>query len=296
MKRKIIILVVLTVLVASTAGFASAESTGTKDVLAFEKSESTDASVTASILNIRQGPSIGYPVICKLEKGQSVRVIGKIGEWYAVYNTNDGCIGAVDGKYLMLNEAASQASLGNSGSTQKAAPAKETQSKEKPAKGTPAKETPSKTTPSKTTPSKSGSDKATAETTAVTDVSQDEQKLLDLVNKARKDAGVDTLAFDKNLVKVARLKAGDMAGNGYFSHQSPTYGSPFDMMRQFDNTFKTAGENIAGNKTVEGAFKAWMASSDHKKNILNDSFNITGIGVASSDTYGKILVQQFIGR
>lgn len=116
------------------------------------------------------------------------------------------------------------------------------------------------------------------------------------MNKARKDAGVEPLAFDKNLVKVARLKAEDMANNGYFSHQSPTYGSPFDMMRQFDNTFKTAGENIAGNKTIDGAFKAWMGSNDHKKNILNESFNLTGIGVASSDTYGKILVQQFIGR
>ena len=295
MKRKIIILVVLTLLVASTAGFASAESTGTKDVLAFEKSEFADASVTASILNIRQGPSVAYPVICKLEKGQSVRVIGKIGEWYAVYNLKDGCLGAVDGKYLMLDEAASQASINNSGSTQKATPSKTTPSKETPSKTTPSKTTPSKTTPSKTTPAKTTANQDT-EITTVVDVSQDEQKLFELVNKARKDAGTEPLAFDKDLEKVARLKADDMAGNGYFSHQSPTYGSPFDMMRQFDNTFKTAGENIAGNKTIEGAFKAWMGSSDHKKNILNNSFNLTGIGVASSDTYGKILVQQFIGR
>ena len=85
-----------------------------------------------------------------------------------------------------------------------------------------------------------------------------------------------------------------MIDNNYF-HQSP-YGSPSDMMRQHENTFKSAGENIAGNKTVEGAFKAWMSSDTHKKNILNSGFKVTGIGIVSSPTYGKILVQQFIGR
>lgn len=281
MKRKIIILTALTLLFVSTAGFVSAESTGAKTVLAFEKTEFTDASVTASILNIRQGPSVDYPVICKLEKGQAVKVIGKLGAWYAVYNLKDGCIGAVDGKYLALGDAALQTS---------AAGAKTSPSKEAPSKTTPTKSTEPNATPSKSTSGLS------METATVADVSQDEQTLLELVNKARKDAGVDPLALDENLLKTARLKANDMVANEYFSHQSPTYGSPFDMMKQFDSSFKTAGENIAGNKTVEGAFKAWMGSDSHKKNILNGSFGITGIGVASSNTYGKILVQQFIGR
>ncbi|HHY23587.1 MAG TPA: SCP-like extracellular protein, partial [Clostridiaceae bacterium] len=72
--------------------------------------------------------------------------------------------------------------------------------------------------------------------------------------------------------------------------------SPFDMMKQFGISFRTAGENIAGNRTVEGAFKAWMNSEGHRKNILNGNFNYTGIGIVESSTYGKILVQQFIGR
>lgn len=295
MKRKIIILAVLTLLFASTAGFVSAESTGTNTVLAFEKTEFTDASVTASVLNIRQGPSVSYPVICKLEKGQAVKVIGKLGAWYAVYNLKDGSIGAVDGKYLALGDTALQTTASAIGNAPKTTPSKETPSKETPSKETPSKEAPSKTTPKTTTPSKGASGQS-VEITAVSDVSKDEQALLDLVNKARKDAGVEPLAFDENLLKIARLKASDMVSNDYFSHQSPTYGSPFDMMRQFDNSFKTAGENIAGNKTVEGAFKAWMGSDVHKKNILNGSFAITGIGIVSSNTYGKILVQQFIGR
>ncbi len=128
------------------------------------------------------------------------------------------------------------------------------------------------------------------------DISEDEQELLNLVNKARADAGVKPLEFDKELMNVARLKAKDMVENNYFSHQSPTYGSPFDMMRQFGISFKTAGENIAGNQTVEGAFKLWMNSESHTKNILNSNFNYTGIGIVPSSTYGKVIVQQLIGR
>jgi uncharacterized protein YkwD len=67
-------------------------------------------------------------------------------------------------------------------------------------------------------------------------------------------------------------------------------------MRQFGISFKTAGENIAGNSTEEGATKAWMNSEGHRKNILNGNFNYTGIGIYQSPKYGKILVQMFIGR
>jgi uncharacterized protein YkwD len=68
------------------------------------------------------------------------------------------------------------------------------------------------------------------------------------------------------------------------------------MMRQYGLEFRAAGENIAGNESVEGAFKAWMSSDAHKKNILNKNFTHVGIGVSSSKTYGKIFVQQFIGK
>jgi uncharacterized YkwD family protein len=264
MKKKIVILLALSLLFTATASFAASGTQQTKAIVALEKVDIDDATVTASILNIRQGPSTSYPSICKLEKGQTVKIIGKLGDWYAVYNTKDGCIGAVDGKYLNTSEAVTV-----SASASKAA--------------------------SKTT-SAADKDEVAAAPTVPADVTDDELTLFNLVNKARKDAGVKELAFDKELLKIARLKATDMVDNKYFSHQSPTYGSPFDMMKQFDFTFKTAGENIAGNQSIDGAFKAWMSSETHKKNILNSSFNYTGIGITSSTTYGKILVQQFIGK
>ena len=76
--------------------------------------------------------------------------------------------------------------------------------------------------------------------------------------------------MDVELSRVARAKSEDMRDNGYFSHESPTYGSPFDMMRKFGIRFRTAGENIAaGYPTPEAAVKGWMNSSGHRANILS---------------------------
>jgi uncharacterized YkwD family protein len=275
MKRKIVILAALAVLLISTTCFAAASDSVVKTQLALEKMDYTAATVTADRLNVREGPSTGFPSICKLEKGQEVTVIGKIGDWYAIYNAGQGIIGAVDGRYIALGNSEQSVTVSNPDDV---------------ALGTAKNKTDDKTK-EKTTPAKGATPSAIN-----AGLSEDEQKLLELVNKARAEEGLEALSVDEKLMKVARTKAKDMIENGYFSHQSPTYGSPFDMMRQFDNAFKSAGENIAGNKTVEGAFKAWMASDSHKKNILNSGFKVTGIGIENSATYGKVFVQQFIGR
>ena len=104
------------------------------------------------------------------------------------------------------------------------------------------------------------------------------------------------LIIDDELQNIARIKAQDMVDNNYFSHTSPTHGSPFDMMQNFGINYKTAGENIAGNSSNNGAVNAWMNSSAHKENILNNSYNYTGLAVVNSPKYGRIYVQMFIGR
>lgn len=73
---------------------------------------------------------------------------------------------------------------------------------------------------------------------------------------------------DNEVQRVARIKAEDMVTNNYFSHTSPTYGSPFDMLKSFKISYKTAGENIAANSSNSGAVNAWMNSSGHKANIF----------------------------
>ena len=133
-------------------------------------------------------------------------------------------------------------------------------------------------------------------TTTDTALSTDEKEVFNLINTQRNNNELPSLKIDSEVQKVARIKAKDMADNNYFSHTSPTYGSPFDMLKSFKVSYKTAGENIAGNSSNSGAVNAWMNSPGHKANILNNSFNYTGIGVVSSNKYGKIFVQMFIGK
>ena len=133
-------------------------------------------------------------------------------------------------------------------------------------------------------------------TTNTSSLSNDEKEVFDLINEQRINNGLQALKIDEEVQRVARIKAQDMVNNNYFSHTSPTYGSPFDMLNSFKISYKTAGENIAGNSSNSSAVTAWMNSAGHKANILNGNFNYTGIGVVNGSKYGKIYVQMFIGR
>ena len=133
-------------------------------------------------------------------------------------------------------------------------------------------------------------------TTTSTSMNNDEKEVFDLINKQRAQNGLSPLKENSELQRVARIKAQDMVNNNYFSHTSPIYGSPFDMMKSFKISYNTAGENIAGNSSNSSAVTAWMNSSGHRANILNSSFNQTGIGVVTGSKYGKIYVQMFIGK
>lgn len=132
--------------------------------------------------------------------------------------------------------------------------------------------------------------------TSTTSMNSDEKEVFDLINKQRTNNGLQALKIDNEVQKVARIKAQDMVDNNYFAHESPTYGTPFQMLKSFKISYKTAGENIAANSSNSGAVNAWMNSSGHKANILNSSYNYTGIGVVSSKKYGKMYVQMFIGK
>lgn len=121
------------------------------------------------------------------------------------------------------------------------------------------------------------------------------EAVLKLVNAERKKAGVQPLTLSDKLTNIAYTKAKDMADKGYFSHQSPTYGSPFDMLKQFGVSYSYAGENIAaGQKTAEEVMNSWMNSSGHKANILNKNYTQIGVGFYRGGEYGTEWVQLFI--
>lgn len=113
------------------------------------------------------------------------------------------------------------------------------------------------------------------------------REVLRLVNQERAKAGLKPLVLHDGLSKVAELRSKDMALFNYFDHNSPNYGSPFEMMKSMGITYRAAGENIAlGYDSPEGVVKGWMDSPGHRKNILNPSFNKMGIGLyKASRTY-----------
>ncbi len=124
----------------------------------------------------------------------------------------------------------------------------------------------------------------------------EETLMLSLVNQERAKAGVSPLVADEALTRLARLKSQDMVDKNYFSHQSPTYGSPFDMMKSAGIIYGTAGENIAGAPSVARAHDGLMNSPGHRRNILNPAFTHVGIGIVKGGSYGMMFTQMFVGR
>ncbi len=123
----------------------------------------------------------------------------------------------------------------------------------------------------------------------------DEQLMVRLVNEERAKAGLPALEVDLHLVQTARAKSQDMITYNYFAHDSARLGSPFDQMTAAGIRYSTAGENIAGNPSVEGAHRTLINSSGHRANILSKSFKKFGIGIIHGGKYGIMFTQQFIG-
>lgn len=120
-----------------------------------------------------------------------------------------------------------------------------------------------------------------------------EAEVIRLVNEIRQQNGLRPLTPNWELSRVARYKSRDMLENGYFSHNSPTYGSPFQMITAFGLSYRTAGENIAkGYPSPQAVVNGWMNSSGHRANILNASYKQIGVGYVSSGNYWT---QMFIG-
>lgn len=134
-------------------------------------------------------------------------------------------------------------------------------------------------------------------TSAESGTSTQAQEVLKLVNEERAKQGLKSLTLSSNLTSIANTKAKDMAVNNYFSHTSPTYGSPFQMLQHFGVTYKSAGENIAaGQRSSQEVMNAWLNSSGHRANILNASYTELGVGYYKGGSYGTEWVQLFIGK
>lgn len=150
------------------------------------------------------------------------------------------------------------------------------------------------TQPAQTQTGNSGNSGTTPQTNTgtTTDKSKFATEVITLVNQERAKQGLKALTGDSALNNMALAKAKDMNDAKYFSHTSPTYGSPFDMMKKFGISYRYAGENIAmGQKTPAEVVKAWMNSEGHRANILNANYTLIGVGY-----YNGYWAQEFVGR
>lgn len=121
-----------------------------------------------------------------------------------------------------------------------------------------------------------------------------EQEVIRLVNEIRVKNGLKALQYDWELARVARYKSQDMKDNGYFSHNSPVYGTPFQMIKSFGISYRSAGENIAkGYSSPQAVVNGWMSSSGHRANILNANYTHIGVGFVSGGNYWT---QMFIAK
>lgn len=143
--------------------------------------------------------------------------------------------------------------------------------------------------PAATTPPSNGDDYTTPS------ISAQEENAFILLNQDRIANGLPALTLDPVLSSIARAKSRDMNDKNYFSHTSPTYGSPFQMLKHFGYSFTSVGENIAHHATVEKSQAAFMSSDGHRRNVLGTQWSKVGIGVWK-DAQGFVYVTQLFVR
>lgn len=282
----------------------------------FEKADISYGKLTVPNLTIRSGPGTNFTKIGNVSSNDKLNVYGKTDGWYIVQIPGQKNIGCVDSKYVQpypsgtavkripnvpppVNAGTTTPGTTVPGATGRVpgGPNPPTNpinigpgSNMSPRTGTPGTATPGVQKPSTTAPSAPTQDAAgTGVMTA------EERRILELCNAERAKVGAPALKANNDLTKLARMKSKDMIDKDYFAHQSPTYGSPFDMMRNHGISYMYAGENLAQNTTADKAFQAWMNSEGHKKNIMNPQFTELGVGIASMDG-SNMYTQMFIGK
>jgi len=118
-----------------------------------------------------------------------------------------------------------------------------------------------------------------------------EDKILELMNAKRVEAGLQPLTMDNTLVQLARYKSDHMIQYSYFDHVTPQGTKYTDWLQAVGYKYTTAGENIAYNTydAVE-LFTQWWNSPGHRANMMNASYTKVGIGVVQGN--GKFMGTQ----
>lgn len=150
-----------------------------------------------------------------------------------------------------------------------------------------------------------------------------ERRVHELINKERKKNKATALEFDGQLSRIASAHSADMAKRHFFNHVNPDGKNATDrgklagyFCRKVYVGFFTEGlaENIyqghlysqiriSGNlrsydwysaeDLAEVVVKGWMDSPGHRRNILEKTYEKTGIGIAIGDDDTVFVTQVF---
>ena len=120
-----------------------------------------------------------------------------------------------------------------------------------------------------------------------------EERMLELVNEERRQAGLPALVMSPLAREVAQQHSNEMFRFGYLSHTNKEGKSPAERLREAGISFTSASENVAFAPSVESAFNAFLDNTNQRRNILSDQFRRIGIGVYDGGIWGIMVTQDF---
>ena len=113
-----------------------------------------------------------------------------------------------------------------------------------------------------------------------TDHSDQEDRLIVLMNQTRAKAGLSPLKPSRPLGEAARAHSREMSAGNFFSHTNPAGVGPLERLERAGYPWKAFGENIGcGQDSPEKILLFWMNSSDHRDSILDPAYTEVGIGL-----------------
>jgi hypothetical protein len=132
-------------------------------------------------------------------------------------------------------------------------------------------------------------------------ISSLERLIYEKVNEERFKHNLPGLEWSSDIAEVARSHSEDMAVKEYFAHENKEGEMVSERLEKAGIVFTVSAENLFKctnyPDVVEESVRGWMQSPGHRKNILNDKVEETGVGVHKvSGENEYYITQNFIKR
>lgn len=128
-----------------------------------------------------------------------------------------------------------------------------------------------------------------------------ELNLFNEINAERAKAGLEPYAYDTGLSILARIRAKQMADQGYFGHRDPYgYMMYVELLSRENYWYRWAGENLARNnysaaEAAQRAVISLMNSGPHRANLLDTDFDRIGVGIYTTADGVHYMAMIFLG-